>query len=301
MTEKEIIQTAERLAGDKWRLLYPRIYTSPPHGYCSPKLPAAMLIESLRKPVKDRPFDKPVVTKLIQYSMPTLWLSSSLRDAIRNTVPPNTYDMLDIQLPLPAMTILLPDDTIRGRSGEVRFISYARYEPWEIASDGATSPDPHLFFVSGATDLTIQSLSVGRASSKLNLGDLDTFLRVLYQPGHTHSDDTGQGSDDERNKQCMFYFLSTMLIMLSRPDLITEPKLLNRIPARKGEAPREFWSPHILGKTYAAKREAPVVGSHNSPRLHWVRGFYRNQPIGPRTATEKQHRLTWIEPFLRGV
>jgi hypothetical protein len=299
MTEKEIIQTAERLAGSKWRLVYPRIYTNAPQGFCSPKLPAAMLTESLLASAQSRPFEKPIVHRLMEYSMPTLWLSPALRDAMRNTTPPDTYDLLDLPLPMPAMTIMLPDDTIHTRGHEVRFISYARYEAHEVTA-GGTSKDPHLFFVSGSTDLTIQTMSIGRASSRINLGDLDGFLRVLHQPGHLHHDDTGQGSDEERNKMVMFYFLSTMLIMLARPDLETKPALLNRIQ-KKGKEPREFWSPHLLGAKYVAKREAPALGTHNSPRLHWVRGFYRNQPIGSRSAIEKQRKLMWIEPFLRGV
>lgn len=41
----------------------------------------------------------------------------------------------------------------------------------------------------------------------------------------------------------------------------------------------------------------PLDGERDSPRLHWVRGFYRMQVYGAGRALRKK---TWVKPFLRG-
>jgi hypothetical protein len=41
----------------------------------------------------------------------------------------------------------------------------------------------------------------------------------------------------------------------------------------------------------------PLDGERDSPRLHWVRGFYRMQVHGAGRALRKK---TWVKPFLRG-
>lgn len=291
--EAEVVRGAERLAGAHWRLLYPRIYATAPQGFCSPKLPAAMLLGSALEPVEKHPFDLPVSKKLIQYSMPMMWLSKPLAEAMRNTAPPQEYDLLDLKLPLPAMTVLLPKGTIVSKDGaETRFFSFARYEAEEI-SDKVS--EPHLFLLSGADDFTLQTLSISRRTSKINLADPSAFLDKLFSVG-VNLDDSGKGVDEHRNKQVLFYFLSVVLALTARPEL-SEPARLERRVQHKGEV-KEFWSPHVLGANYAVKHEMPQ-GEHASPRMHWVRGFWRNQAVGPRKTPE--HRLTWIEPFLRGV
>jgi hypothetical protein len=298
LTDKEFIKFAEQAAGpDLWRKLYPRIYTYAPLECCSPKLPAAMLLGSVLEGADKHPFDAPTTLKLISYSMPMLWLDSKLAAAMRNTAPPQDYDLFDLNLPMPAMIILLPEGCIKTSDGEVRFIAFARYEAREINDK---VDEPHLFLVSGASNGTLQSLSISPRSSKLNLNNMDAFLDQLNRPGTYWQDNTGQGTDADRNKQVAFYFMSTLLLLNARPKLSIGPKLLNRVH-KKGNEPREFWSPHILGANYTARREGAPQGSHQSPRMHWVRGFWRNQQIGSRTVDVREHKLMWIEPFLRGV
>lgn len=101
----------------------------------------------------------------------------------------------------------------------------------------------------------------------------------------------------------------TILAMNARPQLVEHGKLIKRVA--KADKIREFWSPNIIGAKYKFKREVPQVvkgkfvhapgretGTHASPRMHWRRGHYRNQPVGP---GRKERKNIWIEPCLIGA
>jgi len=87
--------------------------------------------------------------------------------------------------------------------------------------------------------------------------------------------------------------------MLRRPDLVERGRILKATPARDGAPPREFWDPNVIGKNYRIRRiDVPQGGtSHMSPRGHWVRRYYRDQPHGPQRS---EHGEVWIEPYWRG-
>jgi len=93
--------------------------------------------------------------------------------------------------------------------------------------------------------------------------------------------------------------LSALILMTARPDLVTNFSLNHRLPAKKDKLPKEFWNPAIIGEHYKLRTVAslPQGGAHASPRFHWVSGFLRNQPYGPKRTS---HRIQWIEPFTRG-
>jgi hypothetical protein len=87
----------------------------------------------------------------------------------------------------------------------------------------------------------------------------------------------------------------TFFVMEARPELVTHARLSKRVMKRGRQ--REFWHPNVIGEHYRVRYEGSTNGTHASPRIHWVRGFYRNQPFG---LGRSDRRLVWIEPFMRG-
>lgn len=309
LEERDMISMFEACPKGVVSLFYPRIYEGIPQNYCSPKYVAAIMASQNKnipdyaythlKNVPDgvgSPFSIPIAMKLSANSMPTMWISPTLIEAMKHTTPPGKYDLLNLQYPLAAMTFLLPKGALPTRSGDVRFISYARFSQ-ESFHPSLKAESAHLYFMSCTEDTSMQTLSMSSKSSVVDLGDLDAFMNNINRPGNLWKDDTGKGTDDEQNKRAIFFFLNILLILNSRPELNQPATLLKRVH-KKGKEPREFWTPNILGANYAARRDGSPVGEHQSPR---VRGFYRNQAVGPRKAEDRQHKLMWIEPFLRGV
>jgi hypothetical protein len=58
-----------------------------------------------------------------------------------------------------------------------------------------------------------------------------------------------------------------------------------------------FWTPNWIGKDYQIKTErgSSKGGTHSSPRTHWRRGHFREQPIGE---GRNETKTIWIEPTL---
>jgi hypothetical protein len=107
-------------------------------------------------------------------------------------------------------------------------------------------------------------------------------------------------SDPWFDAQVLHLVFGALLIMQERPALITESRLLRRV-AQKRDKPKEFWSPRVFAEHFNVKRVPASPGGgggqHSSPRMHWVRGHWRDQAHGPR---HELRRLQWIEPYLKG-
>jgi hypothetical protein len=92
------------------------------------------------------------------------------------------------------------------------------------------------------------------------------------------------------------YVFGTLMLMTERPDLVSRGSLQKRVK-KQGDT-KEFWSPNVIGENFRIRRDVPAAGgTHNSPRLHWVRGFWRQQAYG---MGRELRREQWIEPFVRG-
>lgn len=102
----------------------------------------------------------------------------------------------------------------------------------------------------------------------------------------------------EFNNYLQSIFLRLTLIMECRPELVdTESQVIRvNLGFAKNKA-KDFYEPLWIGKNYRLQREdtSERGGTHASPRVHWRRGYLRNQPYGE----GRQHRkLVWIEPVL---
>lgn len=72
-----------------------------------------------------------------------------------------------------------------------------------------------------------------------------------------------------------------LLALAAKPELRTKARIIRTVPGKKGAASREFWSPNIIGKDYKLRGVSGTGGLHASPRMHWRRGHFRQQPVGP--------------------
>jgi hypothetical protein len=106
------------------------------------------------------------------------------------------------------------------------------------------------------------------------------------------------------------FAIKLMLALTARPNFIAHGSLQRSAKQKKGRTFDELWNPNLIGWDYRAKREGipdnptddqiksaamQLETRHASPRMHWRRGFMRNQPYGPKNSLR---HLIWIEPCL---
>jgi hypothetical protein len=99
------------------------------------------------------------------------------------------------------------------------------------------------------------------------------------------------------NEYLQAIFLRLILLMECRPELVEAEAQVVRV--NKGFAKdkaKDFYEPLWIGRNYAIKKDVQDKGgTHASPRVHWRRGYLRNQPYGE---GKQQRKLVWIEPVL---
>lgn len=130
----------------------------------------------------------------------------------------------------------------------------------------------------------------------------------LNLPFDPHDDeimgDAPQGEVETafQNKMQMFA-VKLMLALTARPNYIKMGSITRPAKTKKRGITRDaLWGPNLVGWEYRAQRirpEGAPAGTHASPRMHWRKGHWRNQPFGPKPWTEASERkLLWIEPVL---
>lgn len=112
----------------------------------------------------------------------------------------------------------------------------------------------------------------------------------------------GEAETAFMNKMQMFA-VKLMLAVTARPNYIKLGHIMRPEKVKKGRVKHvALWGPNTIGWEYRAVRERPTdapAGTHASPRMHWRKGHWRNQPFGPKPWTDaSERRLTWIEPVL---
>jgi hypothetical protein len=292
---KDLNDRLEKALPNRWILLYPRIYPSAPKcgNYCSAKEPAHVF---LGWPDTDSERDRPLLAMvdiLIRHRMPQLWISLEMAHAIKQTTPPIDLDWTKMKLPLPGMIFMVPRGAlVHARDGDVLFIAFGRI--------CRSAPGSRIvFFLHTPRSTAVWQLD--NQTPIIPLGNLARFQAEFAGriPKRTtpESEVPITVEDHDLQKEALHLLFGSLLIMTARPDLIREARLINRVQ-RKRETPKEFWTCRVLGEDFKVRRE-PVEhgGSHSSPRLHWVMGFWRDQPYGPSHALR---RPQWIEPYTRG-
>lgn len=297
-----------------WRKCYPRIYSEPRQGrYYSPRYVAARLFEIALKIANGKRgqselYEFQIASRLAENLVPMFFIAPGMMDAMTNTKTPSDILWLDMKLPFEAMAFLPPRETLRHETdGDLMFFGYARFEQDKEEKSvldgrayGVYNGGMMFFALTDRGLFHHWNMPKDSFGERLNLTDIETLSHNL----NPHNSSTGFGAIDitDQDNRLMVrvahYVFSSLLIMLDRPAMVEMGRLEKRV-SRRGEQPKEFWEPNVIGKGYVVKREVGVpVGEHASPRLHFVRGFWRQQVHG---SGRLLRRTQWIEPFIRGM
>ena len=112
-------------------------------------------------------------------------------------------------------------------------------------------------------------------------------------------DEAGIATDKEVTDRLSALMLKLLVILNTRPQFVEEGRCVRPQKLKHGRVKHcELWSPNLIGRYYRTLRDERGGGTHASPRVHWRRGFVRNQPYGPHRSMRKP---VWIQPVLVGL
>ena len=302
----------ERDFPDEWRLAYPRVYEDV-GGWFSPKAAACDFVRPLwhfRFPVSDvREDERQVLTvfgKAAQFRVPTFFLARDLAAALMCTRPAMRVEWARMRMPFEAGVVMLPRVDIELE--DLVYLAYARLREGERVRLPGTSETfvadrDQLLLVTGERAskygnypaTIVVRLAAGRTPAVLDLADEKALLadvQVIVSYG-----EVGRALEDLEREfvvRCLDLLFSVFLILEERPSYL-EAGARRKAPTRKC-AP-EFWRPNVIGASYRIQREplGAGAGGGSSPRMHWRRGHWRDQPCGPGWRARKH---IWLEPTL---
>jgi hypothetical protein len=315
--EVEVSEIVEQARPDLWSCCYPRIYEAARCGsYYSPKTAARQMMSIALKIEAGyigqiEQTEMSWACRLAQYRVPLFWIGRDMAEAIKQTVPPMAFDWLNEHLPFDGIVFMIPKGALKHETeseGEATFVSFVRTKQRQTLPTIAKS-GPHTWEIINDCFSVFAHTSGGhlihwnfphKYYPLAELGKLDEQLRTFDDPKFQHLSGLPMQlemthEDNRFMARVTHMVFGTLILMLARPDLVTTQRLLKRIQKR-GERPREFWSPNVIGDTYKIRR-VPISlgGAHASPRWHWVHGFYK-----PRLAERVGHPV-WVEPYERGA
>jgi hypothetical protein len=306
-----------------WARCYPRIYDEVRSGqYVSVKDIAFDMLGTALK-IRDGYMganEKAEIvwsSRLASYRVPTYWLSAPMTEAIKQTTPPAKLDLREMKLPFEAAVFMLPRGSLVHETdeGEATYMSYVRTTLGdEIRSLESAKHTPQFWHPMGTGVFTVFVKTTAEhllhwtipTTEHVDLARLDDLVQSFEDKWMQHHSEFPQFVSDEMTEAdnrfmarvCHLLF-GTLLLMLARPELVTTGALRKRVAAKNEQhRVKEFWSPNIIGEHYKLRRPyIPQGGTHASPRGHWVKGSYREQPYGVKHAERKQ---IWVEPYWRG-
>lgn len=314
--ERELYAQLEQEYPSVWRACYPRIYRDPRNGqYYSSKKPARQLMLIALKILNNQigeseKYEYHLASHLAKYRVPMYWLSPSIAQALKLTTPPGKFDWYDMPLPFDAGVFMMPKGSLVHKTdGDVTFLTYARFRAGVTHSSplipGKTYTNRNGGMILAAA---VQkgyfihwNIPLDYYGSVIALPELQDLIRH-HNTEHgsaVHTGDRMTSDDFDLGMDAAHYIFSTLLLMTARPDLVTAASFTNRVPGKRGAQPREFWSPAVIGEHYRTRTEARPAqgGTHASPRFHWVKGAWKEQPYGPKLTLR---RTQWVEPYTRG-
>jgi hypothetical protein len=245
---------------------------------------------------------------LVDKMVPTYFVAEDFCRAAAATQPPEDFTLSHILWPMPSMLLVLPNSfSIEFFGHHVPFISVNKIEGKEhqLKQVGEV---PQRMLIRVANDKFCAHASVyfpgfnfgvdyecnwplsSKISSITDSNDFTSWGELDNLPQTTVEEDTKLAN------KISDLAIKIMLAMTARPTLVESNSVCDRpVRIKKGQVVREaLWSPNFIGKQYTVVRDTPV-GTHASPRMHWRRGFMRNQAFGPGLV---EHRLVWIDPVL---
>jgi hypothetical protein len=250
---------------------------------------------------------------MAKYAVPTYYLSHDVAVALAQTTPAEVFNCISIKLPFEAAAFMLPRGVLtHDEYGPVAFVAYVR----SFQGDAVRCPHPNpkvkhdLHSVNNSFSIFMRSESGMMLhwtySHFILMVDLKNESELIeLQKNYSHTSRTGIKSQEftpadvlamTRSIKLLF---NTILFMTHKPEMVENGSLLKRLSGKGNGRKIEYWSPRVIGRTYRLRYEhREATGTHASPRGHWVSGFWREQPYGPRI--ENRRKTLWIEPFWRG-
>lgn len=255
---------------------------------------------------------------MAKYRMPIYWVGSDMAQAIMQTTPPMEFNWLESPMPLETMALMVPKGTLLHedkREVEAVFVAYCRSKKEEQFTSFVPTKE-FTYLSKTSNNFTVWACTAGghllhwnfsdnipHPVPVVDLGHIDKLVQEFeghdnksqwrYHPAITE--------EDSRFMVRVSHFVfGAILLMLSRPDLVTQGAMEKKVVRKLGKGQHElleYWQPTILGEHYCIRRE-DQGGSHASPRFHWVRGFHRLQHFGQ---GRSQSKIIWVEPFKRGL
>lgn len=270
---------------------------------------------------------------LIQRRMPMFFLAPDFLQAILRTDFDHDIDWTTLKLPYESGILVLPRGAmVHPTDGEVQYIYYTRDKaginpgplglpPVEFADDGfsfvamcavegdviwfdahftkshrATVRFHNLFYRAPGEPMPTFQLVEKNLTWASRQSEVVPDAVVVEKNLTGWESDLATSEADFLERLGVILF-GTLLAMNARPNLITREKFTHAVKDKRGVR-REWWSPNIIGEHYRSPKQSPGTGTHASPRLHWRRGHFRNQPFGPGRSERKQ---IWLEPVMVGV
>lgn len=317
--EAVLIEEVKREAPDLWKRCCPRIYDEQDCGkgfYPVRKLATQLFGVAFKVAAgivgEAEKAEIMWASRMAQFRVPTYWVARDMAEAIKQTTPPVKLAWHDAPFPMEAAAFMLPKGSlVHPLEGDAVFVSFSRCRKGDwvpsIAPGGPaewqsmngslvcialTATGGHLIHWNYTDDM-MPVIDVAHIDSFA--ADFEAHPRMsgwIYKPEMTHEDNLFM------IRVCHFIF-GTLQLMLAKPELVGTGSLRKRVKDKHDpKLVKEFWSPSIIGKSYKIRHlYIPQGGTHASPRIHWVRGYYREQPYGPERSYVKS---IWIEPYLRG-
>lgn len=295
-----------------WRWCYPRIYSSPPADFHSPKEPARDVFSSVIKVRAGLVGDSEkaelsVSEKLAQLRMPLRWVARGVYEALAKTKLPPTVNWHTMQLPAEAMTFMLPKGVLKhSADGDIVCVSWARFakgevlKPRHLPVQHTYENDQFILLVRSQRG-TLTHFVLDGKNKEVDTRAINALIDDPHHVAHRSEWSTLVMEPEDRQiiTRAMHLMFGLVLLMTARPTVVEHGALQKRV--KKGTEVREFWSPTIIGQHYKM-RTAPAAahqkGEHRSPRLHMVTGFWNLFHTGKGRTEE---RTSWIEPYWRGT
>jgi hypothetical protein len=224
---------------------------------------------------------------LAQYRVPTFYLGEDFYKGIAVSNPLSKVNWLEEKIPFAAGVFLLPKSShfgwatwCRVQAGDV--VKVPGMWQWPI-----TVKEPSFVLIGGYHDSTFGHVVVS---------DRGNFDDIIVDESNYADQSPVSGGVAKNPLAFRNIVLNSLLVMLARPELVEHDGHRVRTMKKGKDPAREEWTPNWLGRTYRIQR-ADGDGTHASPRLHWRRGHFRQQPCG---AGGKERKTIWLEPVLVG-
>lgn len=196
----------------------------------------------------------------IAHDSPIFFVAPGLLEAAVMSSLPDHIDWENMPLPFQAASFILPKGGLYDSElGEVAHVDYCRVEIDD-------EQNPKLVFIISMCNPT----GAGGISEWLMTDD-----PIPSGPEHMYA-----------------VVFNLLFAMAARPEYVESGR---RFGVHK-KSKSELWTPNIIGRKYATKRDPNAeTGTHASPRMHWRRGHFRQQAFG---IGRTEHKIIWIEPML---